>query len=100
MDKLDRFDGVQQTIHEQVGGIFQKDRLSRSAAQRDKQGKWEKWREVKKAKGKEKGAPQEKGATASPEGRVTEKSCHAWLHGDWSFPSKVNKKAYLSEKAG
>ena len=37
MEKLDRFDGVQQTIHEPVGGIFQKERLSRSAAQRDKQ---------------------------------------------------------------
>ena len=56
------------------------------------EGKRGKWREVKKAKGKEKGAPEEKGVTASSEGSVTEKSCHAWLHGDQPFPSKVNKK--------
>ena len=49
MDKLDRFDGVQQTIHEPVGGIFQKDGLSRSAAQRENGGNC-KIRDLKKVK--------------------------------------------------
>ena len=47
MDKLDRFDGVQQTIHEPVGGIFQKDGLSRSAAQRENGGNEERIRKPK-----------------------------------------------------
>lgn len=47
MDKLDRFDGVQQTIHEPVGGIFQKDGLSRSAAQRENGGNEERLRKPK-----------------------------------------------------
>ena len=47
MDKLDRFDGVQQSIHEPVGGIFQKDGLSRSAAQRENGGNEERLRKPK-----------------------------------------------------
>ena len=47
MDKLDRFDGVQQTIPEPVGGIFQKDGLSRSAAQRENGGNEERLRKPK-----------------------------------------------------